>query len=100
MKGKYRILITLPVYMILIVILGSAIVLILGGGLHEDPASPSAATCNVAVTETQADETVWIPRTGSKYHRYSTCSRMRDPEKTTKREAERLGFEPCHHCYG
>ena len=45
-------------------------------------------------------ETVWIPtHGGTKYHRRSTCSGMEDPEKTTKEDAIRRGFDPCQRCY-
>lgn len=45
-------------------------------------------------------DTVWIPtHGGTKYHRRSTCSGMEDPEKTTKEDAIRRGFEPCQRCY-
>lgn len=45
-------------------------------------------------------ETVWIPtHGGTKYHRRSTCSGMENPEKTTKEDAIRRGFEPCQRCY-
>lgn len=43
---------------------------------------------------------VWIPKSGSKYHRTSTCSGMKNPEQVTREEAENLGYEPCKKCYG
>lgn len=47
-----------------------------------------------------SSDTVWIPtHGGKKYHRRSTCSGMEDPEKTTKEDALRRGFEPCQRCY-
>lgn len=42
---------------------------------------------------------VWIPRTGSKYHRNSSCSNMNNPSQVTLDEAIRRGFEPCKKCY-
>lgn len=42
---------------------------------------------------------VWIPRTGSKYHRNPGCSGMNDPTQVTKSKAERLGYDPCQKCY-
>lgn len=45
-------------------------------------------------------EIVWIPtHGGTKYHRRSTCSGMEDPEKTTKDDAIRRGFDACQRCY-
>ena len=45
-------------------------------------------------------ELVWIPiHGGTKYHRKSTCSNMKDPEQVTKEEAIERGFDPCGKCY-
>ena len=48
-------------------------------------------------TETQI--MVWIPRTGSKYHKKSTCSNMKNPTQVTKEEAISRGYDPCKKCY-
>ena len=53
---------------------------------------------------TQADagqnsEMVWIPNSGKRYHRNSTCSSMKNPTKVTRQEAENLGYTPCGRCY-
>lgn len=61
------------------------------------------ATCSVTVTQKAAyerlseqdTEMVWIPKAGSKYHRKSSCSNMKNPSQVTKGEAERRGYEPC-----
>ena len=42
---------------------------------------------------------VWIPNTGSKYHKTSTCSGMKDPSKVTVEEAKSYGYTPCSKCY-
>ena len=43
---------------------------------------------------------VWIPtHGGTKYHRKSSCSKMKDPIQVTKTEAIDRGFEPCGKCY-
>ncbi len=42
---------------------------------------------------------VWIPKTGSKYHKTSTCSGMKSPRKVTLKEAKRRGYKPCSKCY-
>ena len=42
---------------------------------------------------------VWIPRTGSKYHRSSSCSNMKSPTQVTLSEAQAVGYEPCKKCY-
>lgn len=42
---------------------------------------------------------VWIPKTGKKYHKTSTCSGMKGPRKVTVKEAVNAGYEPCSRCY-
>lgn len=42
---------------------------------------------------------VWIPNSGSKYHKSSTCSGMRNPRQVTVDEAVNRGYEPCSRCY-
>lgn len=62
----------------------------------------SSKTVAPAQTETQTDEVgeqVWIPQTGSKYHRRSTCSGMKNPTQVSRSRAESLGYEPCKKCY-
>ena len=51
------------------------------------------------VTQTPSDEMVWIPRTGSKFHRNASCSNMKDPTQERRQEAESRGYEPCKKCY-
>lgn len=52
----------------------------------------------VAPAEPQ-EEMVWIPASGSKYHRKSSCSGMEGPRQVTKSEAISMGFGPCGRCY-
>ena len=44
-------------------------------------------------------EMVWIPATGSKYHRTSTCSNMKNPSYVSKSYAISKGYTPCKKCY-
>lgn len=44
-------------------------------------------------------DTVWIPKSGSKYHSNSGCSNMKNPSQVTKSEAEDQGYEPCKKCW-
>ena len=56
----------------------------------------------LAAAEREAEssgEMVWIPRTGSKYHRSSTCSNMKNPTQVTREQAESWGYDPCKKCY-
>ena len=50
-------------------------------------------------SNTSSGEMVWISSHGSKYHRRSTCSNMKDPWQVTREEAESRGREPCKKCY-
>ena len=49
--------------------------------------------------ESPSEEMVWIPKTGSKYHKNSNCSNMKKPSKVTKSQAISWGYEPCKKCY-
>lgn len=42
---------------------------------------------------------VWIPETGSKYHRSSGCSNMKNPTKVTLQDAQSRGYTACKKCY-
>lgn len=42
---------------------------------------------------------VWIPYSGSKYHRRSSCSNMKGPTQVSIEEAKRRGYSPCKKCY-
>lgn len=42
---------------------------------------------------------VWIPQSGSKYHRKSTCSNMTNPSQVTLSNAIAWGYTACGRCY-
>ena len=42
---------------------------------------------------------VWIPKSGKKYHRSSSCSNMKNPSQVTLEKAQSLGYRPCCKCY-
>ena len=42
---------------------------------------------------------VWIPNSGSKNHRYSSCSNMRNPRNVSENQAISMGYTPCKKCY-
>ena len=67
-------------------------------------------TCKVSVRKTPtsnnvrpeiptAGSGVWIPNSGSKYHRYSSCSNMRNPRNVSENQAISMGYTPCKKCY-
>ena len=41
---------------------------------------------------------VWIPNSGSKYHRIPGCSNMQNPSQVTKSQAESMGYTACKRC--
>ena len=52
------------------------------------------------VEYTPTGRMVWIPvHGGTKYHRNSTCSNMKGPQKVDLGYAEALGFTACKKCY-
>ena len=42
---------------------------------------------------------VWIPKSGKKYQRSSSCSNMKNPSQVTLEKAQSLGYTPCSKCY-
>ena len=45
------------------------------------------------------DMTVWLSRTGTKYHITEDCSNMKSPHPVTLLEAIEVGRTPCQKCY-
>lgn len=56
-------------------------------------------TTTKAAAKSSSGGMVWIPRTGSKYHSNSGCSKMKNPSQISRSEAESMGYEPCKICY-
>lgn len=52
-----------------------------------------------SVSTTEYVEMVWIPKSGSKYHRKSTCSNMSNPTQISREDAVARGYTPCKKCY-
>ena len=46
-----------------------------------------------------SEPTVWIPKSGSKYHSNSTCSKMKNPKKVTLSTAKKKGYTACNRCH-
>lgn len=44
-------------------------------------------------------QTVYVSRTGSKYHSNPNCSNMKNPSSMTMEEAQDKGLEACKKCY-
>lgn len=68
-----------------------------------EPQSATAAPAQTAApsspTERSNGSTVWVSKTGSKYHSDPSCSGMKDPSQLSRAEAESQGYTPCKRCY-
>lgn len=74
--------------------------------MQAKPVETTAYTTTRATTEattrdySQSSDSVWIPQSGSKYHRTASCSGMKNPSEVSKSQAISWGYEPCKKCYG
>ena len=59
----------------------------------------AVTTTTRKTTEKPIEAMVWIPASGSKYHRNSSCSNMKNPSQVTKSRAIEMGYTPCKKCY-
>lgn len=64
-----------------------------------DDSTDTASTPTKQTPSTSDSGMVWIPKSGTKYHKTSTCSGMRNPSQVTKEYAESMGYTPCSKCY-
>ena len=64
-----------------------------------ETSAPETETQPETEPQTEYVEQVWIPNSGSKYHRDSSCSNMKSPTQVSISEAERMGYTPCKRCY-
>ena len=69
------------------------------GPSNETTSKPSVEQNNSNDDQASNTEMVWIPKTGSKYHRKSSCSNMKNPSHVSKQVAIQRGYEPCKKCY-
>ena len=56
-------------------------------------------TSTPAPTPEANGQTVYVSRTGSKYHSNPNCSNMKNPNSMTMEEAQAKGLEACKKCY-
>lgn len=62
--------------------------------------SEPVPTESVVEEQPQRNEvTVYVSKTGSKYHSNPNCSGMNNPTAMTQSEAENIGKTPCKNCY-
>ena len=69
-----------------------------GNTVSQTPAPASSG--DAAVSSEPISQMVWISEHGTKYHRNSRCSNMKNPWQVTKEQAVSQGREPCKKCYG
>lgn len=67
--------------------------------IETTPSTSSERQSSSAFKQGSSSETVWISRTGVKFHRNESCSNMKGPTQVTRQEAEDRGYEPCKKCY-
>lgn len=60
---------------------------------------PIGTTVSDILNAEEKTITVWIPKTGIKYHKRSFCSNMKNPSAVTKQEAIKRGFTSCKKCW-
>ena len=58
----------------------------------------ASTSANANNRQSSSGGTVWVPRTGSKYHRSSSCSNMKSPTAMSESEAINAGYGPCKKC--
>lgn len=57
------------------------------------------ANYSAATASPSSSGTVWITKSGKKYHNNPTCSKMKSPVEIDLLEAIENGYEPCGKCY-
>ena len=62
----------------------------------QQPVSPPVQQ---PIPQTPMSRNVWIPRTGVKYHSYSTCSNMKNPSYVELSRAIQMGYTACSKCW-
>lgn len=59
----------------------------------------SSAAQSSGSSAVSVSHTVWLSRTGSKYHSKASCSNMKNPIRSTLEDAVAAGRTPCSKCY-
>ena len=70
-----------------------------GSALGHSYSNGKCTRCGANDPNYVAEEMVWIPKSGSKYHCKPNCGTMKNPTQVTKSEAESRGYGPCGNCY-
>lgn len=63
------------------------------------PVAATAVPRPAAPLPEGAGTSVWITRSGSRYHATASCSSMTAPIGTTLGDAEKAGYTPCATCW-
>lgn len=67
--------------------------------LYINGSEEPAATVAIKAEKKSTSGSVWIPKTGKKYHSTSTCSGMKGPRKVTLSYAKSHGYGKCSKCW-
>ena len=100
----YRMFRTKSMYVIWIILLASALLTSFLSKIDYDAANKEwekqqAVEEPVVSNNSGSSTMVWIPKSGKKYHRSSSCSNMKNPSQVTLEKAQSLGYTPCSKCY-
>lgn len=65
----------------------------------EEASVPTSTQPTIITATTSAEEMVWIPKSGSKYHQNRWCSNMKNPREVTLKYAKKHGYTACKRCH-
>ena len=65
----------------------------------EEASVPTTTPPTTSPATEPAEEMVWIPKSGSKYHQNSWCSNMKNPREVTLKYAKKHGYTACKRCH-
>ena len=67
--------------------------------LYINDSEEPAATVAIKAEKKSSSKTVWIPKTGKKYHSSKNCSNMKNPKAVTLSYAKSHGYGECSKCW-
>jgi micrococcal nuclease len=68
------------------------------GGFSSTPGFAQTKSSVLIAAADKKEETVYITKTGKKYHR-STCGHLKQSKiAVTRKQAQEMGLTPCKHC--
>lgn len=67
--------------------------------LYINDSEEPAATVAIRAEKKSSSKTVWIPKTGKKYHSSKKCSNMKNPRQVALSYAKSHGYGKCSKCW-